>query len=464
MRSPTRPLVLALLSLLALPGAAAAATVSVVEETGFSNHARLSFAAAPGESNATIVAISGEEGEHFKLTVVDTGAPLAAGAGCSGGGAAATPVTCRMHKPHAEEFNVIGGKVAVPVSGTRWEVEIDVGLGDSDNSFDAHSFSGIDSDRVDMTVRGGPGRDTIYTGGGADLIDPGAGEDSVHTGAAYDEVVTTPTTDGPDLYDLGLEVGKVDYSSRQDPVVYGGRRAGAVGENDLILAGLTFLVGGAGDDSFAGGGGLDIFEGRDGADSLRGGGGDDTLIGGRGEDEIRGERDDDLLVGEPGRDRLVGGVGDDRLADALARIGEGRSPAVIPAVTGPSGGDVGIGGPGDDLIVLGPGNDRESGGPGDDRLHGQEGDDRIAGAAGADLLIGGSGHDRMMAGTGSDALLGGRTPITIDAYLSAPDDGPDLLGCGPGRDTASANPWDTTRVCEVVETVSPKPSLSGRRR
>jgi Ca2+-binding RTX toxin-like protein len=357
------------------------------------------------------------------------------------------------------EQKLLGGKVLVPAYGTRWEDDFNVDLGDGDNSFDASGMPSDPFEAIKMTVRSGSGNDTIATASGGDAIDPGAGADTIHAGGEYDRVYATETPDGPDVYDLGPEIGKVDYSRRQEPVVLNGQRVGAPGENDLLIAGTPYVTGGSGDDALVGGGGPEILEGNGGNDSIRGGGGGDELVGGTGADLLYGEDGKDRLVGNPGDDLLDGGAGDDELYETQVRVEPDFSSA-LPTPEGPSGADTGLGGPGDDLVVLGGEADRAIGNAGDDRLYGQEGGDLLKGGAGRDRGIGGSGHDRIWGASGRDTLFGGRAPGVFEVSVKAPDDGRDLLGCGPDRDAASANPWDETRGCEVVHIVRPQGATS----
>jgi Ca2+-binding RTX toxin-like protein len=390
-----RSLAIALLVLIALPTAAGAATVSVAEETGVPNQAQLSFLAAPGEANAALVAISAREGDFLKLTVIDAGAPLAAGSGCSGGGAPGAAVTCTIHKPKAADLQIVGGKVIQPLSDTEWDVEFAVDLGDGTNSFDAGGVTagGQSSDQVGMTVTGGGGEDTIRTGGGDDVVDPGRGRDEVRGGGGFDRVLATPAPDGEDLYDLGPEIGKVDYSRRTEPVYLDGQRAGAVGELDLLIAGVPYLAGGTAADRLTGSGGKEFLEGNGGDDTLAGGDGDDELYGGAGDDRLHGGRGDDVAGGEAGDDTLGGGAGDDLLWDLRGRFEPG-SAIIMPGQLNANGRDLAIGGTGRDAIDLGRGSDRAFGGRGADRIHGRPGPDRLAGGAGADLLDCGTGRDR----------------------------------------------------------------------
>jgi Ca2+-binding RTX toxin-like protein len=80
-----------------------------------------------------------------------------------------------------------------------------------------------------------------------------------------------------------------------------------------------------------------------------------------------------------------------------------------------------------------------------DRIDARGGDDRVYSFAGNDVLTGGSGIDRIEAGAGRD--------------LARVRDGRrDIVGCGPGRDTAVVDRVDVVRGCEVVRRpASPPP-------
>lgn len=136
---------------------------------------------------------------------------------------------------------------------------------------------------------------------------------------------------------------------------------------------------------------------------------------------VRGTPGDDVLRGTAGDDVVCGYGGDDRL--------------------------LGLGG--DDLLLGGRGDDEVLGGDGDDLLSGGLGDDVLRGDGGADLLAGGRGDDVLVGGPGKDSLSGGRENDRVDGR-----DGSgvrDALGCGPGRDTATADASDgVRRTCERI--------------
>ena len=82
--------------------------------------------------------------------------------------------------------------------------------------------------------------------------------------------------------------------------------------------------------------------------------------------------------------------------------------------------------------------DTLNGTPRDDTLRGRGGDDVLRGLGGDDLVMGGPGRDKLYGGTANDRLL-------------ARDGQPDIVDCGPGRDSATIDARDTVKGCERVE-------------
>jgi hypothetical protein len=75
---------------------------------------------------------------------------------------------------------------------------------------------------------------------------------------------------------------------------------------------------------------------------------------------------------------------------------------------------------------------------GGDELRGSARDEEISGLGGSDELHGGPGGDILLAGSGDD-------------FVADADGGQDLVLCGPGADTVSADPADlVSRDCETV--------------
>lgn len=76
---------------------------------------------------------------------------------------------------------------------------------------------------------------------------------------------------------------------------------------------LSFVQGGAGNDTLNGGSGTDYLYGDAGNDKLYGNAGNDYLYGGAGNDTIRGGSGDDTIKGDTGRDSVAGGPGKDKV-------------------------------------------------------------------------------------------------------------------------------------------------------
>ena len=147
---------------------------------------------------------------------------------------------------------------------------------------------------------------------------------------------------------------------------------------------------------------------------------------------ILGTADDDVLTGTDGDDVICGLGGDDKLA-------------------GLGGDDVLRGGGGVDIVRGGPGNDRVAGGRGSDRVFGQGGNDIVRGDSGDDEVVGGPGRDLLGGYRGADELDGAGDPT-----------GPvDVLRCGPGPDTAAADPGDVVKSnCETIAQNDPPTDIT----
>jgi Ca2+-binding RTX toxin-like protein len=181
----------------------------------------------------------------------------------------------------------------------------------------------------------------------------------------------------------------------------------------------------------------DIEYGQAGNDYLRGQAGDDCLYGMDGADTMIGDEGLDLLVGGNGNDKGFGGAGNDKL----------------------------YGNAGKDTLQGDAGNDRISGGASDDKLYGGAGNDKLYGASGNDLLNGGAGNDYLSGGLGRDHLIGGSGSDTIVAgrnggnringgsgadKIRVRNHHKDVVECGAGRDTVTADKVDVLRHCEHV--------------
>jgi Ca2+-binding RTX toxin-like protein len=81
--------------------------------------------------------------------------------------------------------------------------------------------------------------------------------------------------------------------------------------------------------------------------------------------------------------------------------------------------------------------------------------DQLRGTAYADMLDGRAGRDHLFGFAGSDVLFGGPGRDKIDAQagndtIYARDKSRDIVGCGPGRDTVTADKIDKLTNCEKV--------------
>ena len=80
-------------------------------------------------------------------------------------------------------------------------------------------------------------------------------------------------------------------------------------------------------------------------------------------------------------------------------------------------------------------------------VRGTMGGDELRGSAGAEEITGSGGQDGIHGGPGGDVLLAGAG----DDFVAADDGEQDLVLCGPGTDTVSADPADlVSRDCETV--------------
>jgi hypothetical protein len=240
------------------------------------------YRAEPGEANDLRISI----GAAYRLSVVDSGATIAAPAGCKQSDA--HRVTCTTPTP---------------------VTSLDVGTGDRDDVVAADVHEGP---HVFAHVATGAGNDTATLEGAIlGYLNGGGGDDVLSGGDEPDQFTGGP---GSDNLDGGSGIDWVRYDDHAQPVAVdlAAGRGGGAGERDQ-LARFESVAGGsagdalAGDDSsnqLIGGGGSDVISGRDGSDVLTGGLGNDSLIAGAG---------DDTLFGQAGRDLLFGGAGYDQV-------------------------------------------------------------------------------------------------------------------------------------------------------
>ena len=112
-------LAVAALAMLTAPAPSPAATVQVTTALPvWDNETALVFTAAPDEDNRVAVRIAGRADSYYTLEVLDGGAPLTAGAGCTGGAAPGGGAFCRLHETVAHEVCIRG--CAPPQWGENW--------------------------------------------------------------------------------------------------------------------------------------------------------------------------------------------------------------------------------------------------------------------------------------------------------------------------------------------------------
>jgi Ca2+-binding RTX toxin-like protein len=328
-----------------------------------------------------------------------------------------------------------------------------------DNQTDTPSF-----------VQGGPGSDRIIdAGGGDDTVDIAGREidDLTSCGGGVDHLLSDRQDNVPK--DNACEfINGVDQSGPTPPPpppdTGGGSSGGApppppvtkpaitaapagtaapVAASDLPVAPTVKpgacqikYIGTAADDRVDGSLDGDIEYGLAGADYMTGQDGDDCLYGGLGADTLIGAGGLDLVVGEAGNDKAYGGDGNDR-------------------VFGNAGNDRVYGNAGADRVSGGAGNDRASGDAGNDAVLGADGNDSLAGGSGNDTVSGGAGKDAISGGPGSDTMSGGlgRDTVRGDAgndKINVRDGQRDVVNCGSGRDSVTADKVDVLRNCENV--------------
>ncbi len=161
--------------------------------------------------------------------------------------------------------------------------------------------------RVQITMAGGDGDDTLTGGGADDIIDGGNGNDTIRGG------------------------GGNDY-------IYGG--AG----NDKISGGNgnDVVYGGAGDDDISGNAGKDYLEGGRGNDKLNGGNGNDMLSGGLGDDAIESGSGNDTVYTGQGKDAVTNRGGSDKAfvqngTDSVTNTGTAKTQVVNVELNGTPG-------------------------------------------------------------------------------------------------------------------------------
>jgi Ca2+-binding RTX toxin-like protein len=331
-------LLAAVILVVAAPARAAQVSVSqATEEEG--TLTSLNYSAAAGEVNRLTLSQGTPVGGDPTIVVRDSGAPIAAGDGCT----ATVPgeAVCRM-----------------PVGD--FDNSISASLDDGDDTADARAVRSakvlLEGGRGADTLRGSRGQvnslfgDTIAgrRAGGVDVLVGGQASDFLLGGPRDD---TLDGRRGRDEASYSNETSRVFVSLPAG-------RAEAPAHTDALTS-IENVEGGDGGDTLIGNAGRNRLTGEGGKDELRGNAGDDRLVGDGGGLFVGGGGKDDTMVGGPGNDLLLGERGDDRMF--------GRS--------------------GHDRLIAGRGRDDVFGGTGNDRVNSRDGRrDTVRCQAGADLV------------------------------------------------------------------------------
>ena len=283
---------------------------------------------------------------------------------------------------------------------------------------------------VPVTIRGGPGDDTLVGGSGSDSLFGNGGSDSLDgadgqdwlSGGGGNDTLAGGADD--DIFDGVVGSGNLVGGAGIDTADFS-----SVSENLIITASdMEVIFGGSGNDYIAAYGTAPI--------TLQGMAGDDTLFGGSGGNSLDGGDGNDSLGGGDGEDWLIGGSGN----DTLVGLGEGdwadyrtsTDNLAIDLYYGTSYGSF----TGSDTLLnihcvwAGQGNDTLIGGYASDYLRGYLGSDSISGSAGNDTLRAGSGGDTIAGGSGNDSIRGW---LGADSVLG--EDGNDTIAAVDSADT-----------------------------
>jgi Ca2+-binding RTX toxin-like protein len=324
---------------LALGAASAApALASTVSKSG----STLTYTAANGETNQTVVSLAGGV-----YTIQDSGATITGGTACSA---------------------VNANKVNCPGAGIN---AITVNAGDMNDLVWVTA-------PTSATVTGAAGNDTLIGGNGNDVLIGCVGDDTLSGGGGADTLLDgflncagggNDTLDGgagPDVMFGGPGTDTATYASRTAPVFVsldGVANDGEAAEGDNVANDVENLTGGSGNDNITGSSAANIILGGAGNDVLLGepsdsaldpnytGSGKDSIFGGDGNDAIGGGLGDNLISGGNGNDALYGGPGADTIDGGAGNNGIHALDGVVDTINCGPDTDTGEA---DDIDILNP--------------------------------------------------------------------------------------------------------------
>jgi len=169
---------------------------------------------------------------------------------------------------------------------------------------------------------------------------------------------------------------------------------------------------------------------------------DGTLLGTPGNDVLAGTPTADSLFGLAGDDRLDGAAGNDDLDGGPGADDIHGSGGVDSVLYGGRGAAVAV--TLDDVADDGEQGERDNVHADVEQVFGGDGGDRLNGSAGAEVIDGGGGDDSILDGGGTDRVYGGAGNDVITTF----DADVDVVDCGPGSDTATADASDLLIGCE----------------
>jgi len=203
--------------------------------------------------------------------------------------------------------------------------------------------------------------------------------------------ITTTAWASQSQHNETLDAEKLGVSN-----VYGGSG------NDTLIAAKTgsWLVGGAGSNTYVGGAGDDVFviSASDDAKNIHGNGGRDTAI-------VVGSKGVELNMAQAGLTLAEGGDGNDI-------IRSGGANGVF--IKGGSGDSTLVGGMGDDVLVGGSGHNVIIGGSGKAVIYAGTQGDTIYASGGGSIIYAGGGDDKIFGGASDDVIEAGHGNATID--------------------------------------------------
>lgn len=324
----------AVLTALALPAGARAATVALTDDVGdYSSGYRLDVEGGPGADDVRVTVPRG----NATATVSDATASLTPGPSCVAVDAHHVSCTAPTGPDSLGPVVIVdvelggGNDVLRSVS----DVSLDgffAGGGPGDDRLDAAGARRVLDPKEHFSalgMEGGPGDDELVGSPQADGLAGGPGRDVLRGGGGADDLASGP---GDDRVLGGPGRDMVDYGGRQTPlrVDLAQGTGGARGEHDR-LSGVEDVTGGSARDVLLGDSHANMLQGSDtlyqhrgAGDVLAGRGGDDELLDFGGRSRLDGGPGNDSLVGIGARDALACGRG----TDALREL---QMPLLVPS-------------------------------------------------------------------------------------------------------------------------------------